>query len=109
MGPVFDGDPIFPEKKVEFYGQPLFAVAATTTELARKAVLKAKITYKDLKPVVTIKEALRKKQFLFKPKKNKKRKSYKENKNIKKYFKRQFYNRKSRAFLFRRSSSFCYS
>ncbi len=38
MGPVFDGDPIFPEKKVEFYGQPLFAVAATTTELARKAV-----------------------------------------------------------------------
>jgi len=40
VGPVFDGDPIFPDKKVEFFGQPLFAVAATTTELARKAVLK---------------------------------------------------------------------
>ena len=65
VGPVFDGDPIFPEKKVEFFGQPLFAVAATTTELARKAVLKAKITYKDLKPVITIKEALNKRQFLF--------------------------------------------
>ena len=51
VGPVFDGDPIFPDKKVEFFGQPLFAVAATTTELARKAVLKAKITYKDLSPI----------------------------------------------------------
>ena len=88
MGPVFDGDPIFPKKKVEFYGQPLFAVAAITTELARKAVLKAKITYKELKPVITIKEALNKKQFLFKPRKIKKGKPFKENKNIKKYFKR---------------------
>ena len=42
VGPVFDGDPIFPKNKVEYYGQPLFAVAATTTVLARKAVLKAK-------------------------------------------------------------------
>jgi xanthine dehydrogenase large subunit len=66
---VFDGDPIFPEKKVEFYGQPLFAVAATTIELARKAVMKAKITYKNLKPVVTIKDALDKNSLLFKVKK----------------------------------------
>ena len=72
VGPVFEGDPVFPKTKVEFYGQPLFAVAAITTELARKAVLKAKITYKELKPVITIKEALNKKQFLFKPRKIKK-------------------------------------
>ena len=69
VGPVFDGDPIFPKKKVEYYGQPLFAVAAISTELARKAILKAKITYKDLKPIVTIKEALNKKKLLFKVKK----------------------------------------
>ena len=37
VGPVYDGDPIFP-KKAKYYGQPLFAVAAKTTELARKAV-----------------------------------------------------------------------
>ena len=43
VGPVHDGDPIFP-KKAEYFGQPLYAVAATSTELARKAVLKAKIT-----------------------------------------------------------------
>ena len=30
VGPVYDGDPIFP-KKSEYYGQPLFAVAAKTT------------------------------------------------------------------------------
>ncbi|MDB4192944.1 molybdopterin-dependent oxidoreductase [Candidatus Pelagibacter sp.] len=69
VGPVFNGDPIFPSKKVEFYGQPLFAVAATSTELARKAVLKAKIAYKILKPIITIKEALKKKNFILKGKK----------------------------------------
>merc|ERR1711991_602835 len=84
VGPVFDGDPVFPKKKVEFFGQPLFAVAATTTELARKAVLKAKITYKDLKPVITIKEALNKKQFLFKPRKVKKSNPLKKKKKKKK-------------------------
>jgi len=66
VGPVFDGDPIFPNKKVEYFGQPLFAVAAKTTELARKAVLKAKITYKTLNPIIEIKEALRKKSFVLK-------------------------------------------
>jgi len=69
VGPVFDGDPIFPQKKIEFYGQPLFAVAAISTELARKAVLKAEIIYKDLKPIVTIRDALNKKNLLFKVKK----------------------------------------
>tara|TARA_B100000902_G_scaffold286367_1_gene272478 strand:- start:2742 stop:5042 length:2301 start_codon:yes stop_codon:yes gene_type:complete len=67
VGPVFDGDPIFPKKKVEYYGQPLFAVAATSIDLARKAVLKAKVYYKELKPIITIDEALKKNNFLFKP------------------------------------------
>ena len=66
VGPVFDGDPIFVNNKVEFYGQPLFAVAAASTEFARKAVLKAKVYYKELKPIVTIKESLAKKKLLFK-------------------------------------------
>ena len=67
VGPVYEGDPIFP-KIAEYYGQPLFAVAAKTTELARKAVLKAKISYKNLKPITTIKEALKKKSFVLKEK-----------------------------------------
>ena len=69
VGPVFDGDPIFPKYKVEYYGQPLFAVAATSTELARKAVMKVKIIYKKLKPIVTIKEALKKKNFVLRGRK----------------------------------------
>ena len=36
-------------------------------ELARKAVLKAKVFYQDLKPIVTIDEALKKNSLLFKP------------------------------------------
>ena len=72
LGPVFDGDPIFANKKVEYYGQPLFAVAATSNEFARKAVLKAKIFYKELKPIITIKDALKKKKLLFKVRKIKK-------------------------------------
>ena len=67
VGPVFDGDPIFPKTKAEYYGQPLFAVAATSVELARKAVLKAKVSYKELKPIITIEDALQKKNLLFKP------------------------------------------
>jgi len=68
VGPVYDGDPIFP-KKAEYFGQPLFAVAATSTELARKAVLKAKISYKSLKLINNIQEALKKKSFVLKEKK----------------------------------------
>ena len=67
VGPVFDGDPIFPKEKVEYFGQPLFAVAAISVELARKAVLKAKIYYQELKPVITIKDALKKNKLLFEP------------------------------------------
>ena len=67
VGPVFDGDPIFPKNKVEYYGQPLFAVAATSMELARKAILNAKIYYQELKPIITINDALKKNNLLFKP------------------------------------------
>jgi xanthine dehydrogenase large subunit len=67
VGPVYNGDPIFPNK-AEYYGQPLFAVAAKTTELARRAVLKAKISYKTLKPIITIQDALKKKSFVLKEK-----------------------------------------
>ena len=69
VGPVLPGDPIFPKKVAEYYGQPLFAVAAKSNEQARKAILKAKVSYKKLKPIITIKEALKNKNFISKPKK----------------------------------------
>ena len=89
VGAVYDGDPIF-TKKVEYFGQPLFAVAATTTELARKAVLKAKITYKTLKPVVDVREALKKKLFVLKGKKIKRGSPVKKIKKSKNYIKGSF-------------------
>ena len=89
VGPVYDGDPIFP-KKVEYFGQPLFAVAAISTELARKAVLKAKITYKSLKPIIDAKEALRKKLFVLKGRKIKRGNPLKRIKKAKNYLKNSF-------------------
>ena len=55
VGPVFKGDPIFTENNIEYFGQPIFAVAADTISLARKAVKKANITYLEKKPILDIK------------------------------------------------------
>ena len=43
VGPIFKGDKIFTSKKIEYYGQPIFSVIATSTIFARKAVLKVKL------------------------------------------------------------------
>ena len=89
VGAVYNGDPIFP-KKAEYFGQPLFAVAATSVEFARKAVLKAKITYKTLKPVIDIKEALKKKLFVLKGRKIKRGNPSKKIGKAKNYLKNSF-------------------
>ncbi len=50
-------DPVFAEGKVEFLGQPMFAVVAETREQARRAAVKAKVEYKDLPHVIDVVEA----------------------------------------------------
>ena len=85
VGPVFKGDPIFAKKNIEYFGQPIFSVAATTCELARKAVRKAKINYLKEKPILEIKEAIKKKSFVLKTKilqKGDVAKSIKDSKNM---------------------------
>jgi xanthine dehydrogenase large subunit len=67
IGPVFPGDPVLAIGKVEFVGQPLFAVAATSFDLARKAVKLAKVEYEELEAVLTVKDALAKKSFVRPP------------------------------------------
>ena len=52
VGPIFKGDKIFTSKKIDYYGQPIFAVIATSTKLAREAVLKVKLKIKKLKPIL---------------------------------------------------------
>ena len=67
VGPIFKGDKIFTTKKIEYYGQPIFAVIATSNILAKKASLKAKIIVEELKPILTIKDAMKKKSYVLKP------------------------------------------
>ncbi|ARD46287.1 xanthine dehydrogenase molybdopterin binding subunit [Colwellia sp. PAMC 21821] len=67
IGPVFPGDPVLAIGKVDYIGQPIFAVAATSHDLARRAVKLAKIEYEALPAVLTVKEALAKQSFVRPP------------------------------------------
>jgi xanthine dehydrogenase large subunit len=50
-------DPVFATGKVEFHGQPIFAVIATSRDAARRAAAKVKIEYRDLPHVTDVVEA----------------------------------------------------
>jgi xanthine dehydrogenase large subunit len=63
-GPVIADDPIFATALVQYHGQSLFAVAARTTEQARRAARLAVIEYEDLKPNLTAEAALRDQSFV---------------------------------------------
>ena len=58
IAPVFGDEPLFAEKEILFHGEPLFAVAATTREAARRAARLAKIEIAEKKPALTIEDAL---------------------------------------------------
>jgi len=49
ISPVHKHDePLLARDQIEYYGQPIFAVAATSRDAARRAVRAAKVTYEDL-------------------------------------------------------------
>ncbi|WP_097461984.1 xanthine dehydrogenase molybdopterin binding subunit [Mangrovitalea sediminis] len=58
IGPVFPGDPMLANGVVEFVGQPIFAVAATSLRAAREAVRLARIDYEPLPAVLDIEAAM---------------------------------------------------
>ncbi|MGF1695338.1 xanthine dehydrogenase molybdopterin binding subunit [Vibrio lamellibrachiae] len=64
IGAILPGDPLLADGKVEYYGQPVIAVAASSLELARKASQAAIIEYEALPPILDVKEALAKKSFV---------------------------------------------
>ena len=66
IGPVFAGDPLFADGKVEYVGQAMFAVAAKTFEQAKRAVKLAKIEYQELPAILEVKDAL-KEEFFVRP------------------------------------------
>jgi xanthine dehydrogenase large subunit len=64
VGPAFLGDPIFADGLVEYHGQSIFAVAATSMARAREAAAKAVIDYEILPPILTIDDALAARRFV---------------------------------------------
>ena len=64
IGAILPGDPLLADGKVEYYGQPVIAVGASSLELARKAAQAAIIEYETLPPILDVKEALAKKSFV---------------------------------------------
>ncbi len=64
IGPVFAGDPLLAHNEIKFYGQPYFAVLATSVNLARKAAQKGKITVEETSPTLTVDGALAKRSFV---------------------------------------------
>ena len=64
IGPVIQDEPALASDVVQFRGQPLFAVAATSVAAARRAARLARVEYQPLEPVVTIEQALEKRQFV---------------------------------------------
>jgi xanthine dehydrogenase large subunit len=63
-GPVVHDDPIFATDIVEYAGQSIFAVIATSVEAARKAVRLARIEYEELEPILDIATALERQSFV---------------------------------------------
>lgn len=64
IGPVLAGDPLLADGKVEYYGQPVLAVAANDLETARKAAMAAIVEYEELPAVLSVEEALAKELFV---------------------------------------------
>ena len=64
IGPVFPGDPLLVEDEVQFHGQVLFAVAATSFDAARRAVRLAVVEYEELPADLDIESGLAKQSFV---------------------------------------------
>ena len=64
VGPILHDDPILPEDEVQYFGQPIFAVAADTVDEARRAARLAVVDYEALPAVLTIEEALAQQSFV---------------------------------------------
>jgi xanthine dehydrogenase large subunit len=63
-GPIVKDDPVLAELLVQYVGQPVFAVAATTVDEARKAARKVSILYEELQPILDPLTAVEKQSFV---------------------------------------------
>ena len=63
-GPIVHDDPFLADGKVEFVGQAVAVVVARSMLYAREVAAKAKVLVKELKPILTIEEALEAQSFV---------------------------------------------
>ena len=63
-GPIVHDEKIFATDLVEYIGQAIFAVAATTVDQARRAARLAKIDYEELEPILDPLTAIEKESFV---------------------------------------------
>ena len=67
IGPIQRDDPILAERVVQFAGQPVFAVAATSVNAARRATQLADLAIAPLPAIVTIDDALAAQSYVLPP------------------------------------------
>ena len=63
-GPIVHDEKIFNDEIVEYAGQAVFAVAASTADQARKAARLARIDYEELEPILDPLEAVARESFV---------------------------------------------
>src|SRR5690606_27554283 len=56
--PAFEDEPLFADTRIEFLGQAVFAVVATTRDVARRAVTHAVMEIEAETPSITVEDAL---------------------------------------------------
>ncbi|MFT5398703.1 MAG: xanthine dehydrogenase large subunit [Planctomycetota bacterium] len=66
-GPIIKDDPILADGKVEYIGQPIFAVVATSYVAARKAVKLAKVNYQPLPATIDLVTAKQQQSWVIPP------------------------------------------
>jgi xanthine dehydrogenase large subunit len=63
-GSIIKDDPLFADGLVQYIGQPLFAVAATSVDAARKAAREARVDYEELEAILDPITAVEKESFV---------------------------------------------
>ncbi|WP_322015129.1 xanthine dehydrogenase molybdopterin binding subunit [Paraburkholderia sp. J12] len=66
-GPIIHDDPVLADGMVQFVGQPMFIVVATSHDTARQAARRAEVVYEELPAVLTAQQARAANQFVLPP------------------------------------------
>ncbi|WP_310630096.1 MULTISPECIES: xanthine dehydrogenase molybdopterin binding subunit [unclassified Paraburkholderia] len=66
-GPIIHDDPVLADGVVQYVGQPMFVVVATSHDTARLAARRAEIEYEELPPILTAQQARAAQQYVLPP------------------------------------------